>query len=153
MPQVLTQATLEIYKLPHAPEQLPAYATAGSAGLDVRAALSEPKVLQPLERTLIPTGLILHIPQGYEVQMRPRSGLSAKHGITLVNCVGTIDSDYRNEVFVPVINLSNTAFTLQPQERIAQLIMAPVVQALVVEITETQALEGRSGGFGSTGRH
>jgi dUTP pyrophosphatase len=145
--------TLEVYRMPHAPEGLPHYATAGSAGMDVRAALAEPLTLQPMERRIVPTGLVLHIPPGYEVQVRPRSGLSIKHGITLINCVGTIDSDYREELGVPLVNLSNTAYTLQPGERVAQLVMAPVVQAQLVEVSEVTKVASRNGGFGSTGHH
>lgn len=144
---------LPLYRLPHAPDQLPAYATPGSAGMDIRAALSEPLTLQPLERRLIPTGLIFHIPSGYEVQVRPRSGLSIKHGITLINCVGTIDSDYRDEVMVPLVNLSQHPYTIQPGERIAQVVVAPVCQVQVVEAETTSRVEGRAGGFGSTGLH
>lgn len=151
-PPTSSQAVeLGIYRLPHAPEHIPAYATPGSAGMDIRAAIPQHLTLQPLERTLVPTGFIFHIPSGYEVQIRPRSGLSIKHGITLINCVGTIDSDYRNEVMVPIVNLSNEPFTIEPGMRIAQLVVAPVTQAQVVELSETALVEGRSGGFGSTG--
>ena len=114
-----------IHKLAHAPKELPHYATTGSAGMDVRAAITEAITLQPFERQLIPTGLILLLPEGYECQIRPRSGLSIKHGITLINCVGTVDSDYRDEVKVPLVNLSQQAFTIEPGERIAQLVIAP----------------------------
>jgi dUTP pyrophosphatase len=145
-------ATLAIFKLPHAPEGLPAYQTEGSAGMDIRAALASPLTLAPLERHLVPTGLILHIPQGYEVQVRARSGLSIKHGITLINAIGTIDSDYRHEVMVALVNLSNTPYTIEPNERIAQLVLSPVTQAKVQEVFETSTLESRSGGFGSTGK-
>lgn len=142
---------VQIQKLPHAPASLPTYATPGSAGMDVRAALEAPVTLQPLERQLIPTGFIMALPEGYECQIRPRSGLSIKHGITLINCVGTIDSDYRHEVKVPVVNLSNTAFTIEPGERIAQLLVSPVSKTTWVEVQTVDAVEGRSGGFGSTG--
>ncbi len=141
-----------VYKLPHAPLELPFYATKGSAGMDVQAAIAEPITLQSLERKLIPTGLILHIPPDYEVQLRPRSGLSIKHGVTLVNCVGTIDSDYRKEVFVPLINLSSEAYTVEPGERIAQLVVVPVVHATLEEVFEVTELSSRSDGFGSTGK-
>lgn len=150
-------AVLEVFCLPHAPknddgtEALPFYATSGSAGMDVRAALKEAVTLAPLERRLIPTGLILHIPTGFEVQVRPRSGLSIKRGLTLVNCVGTIDSDYRDELMVPLINLSQEPQTVAPGERVAQLVMSPVVQAQVQQAFSTQRIEGRQGGFGSTG--
>lgn len=152
--------TVQVHRLSHAPEALPYYATPGSAGMDVRAALEAPVTLAPLERRLIPTGLRMILPQGYECQIRPRSGLSIKHGITLVNCVGTVDSDYRDEVKVPVINLSQEAFTIEPGERIAQLVIAPVTQATWQEVSLSVVEEdkaalvgsgGRSGGFGSTG--
>lgn len=151
-------ATIEvpIAKLPHAPENLPSYATPGSAGMDVRAAISEPMVIQPFERKLIPTGFAFMLPVGYECQIRPRSGLSIKHGITLINCVGTVDSDYRDEVKVPIVNLSQEAYTLQPLERVAQLVIAPVTQARWQEVTTSEVEESkaglvRQGGFGSTG--
>ena len=116
-------ATVGLFKLPHALDYEPFYATAGSAGMDIRAAIDGPITLQPFERRLVPTGLIFHIPEGYEVQIRPRSGLSIKHGITLINCVGTIDSDYRDEVKVPLVNLSQEPYTLEPGERVAQLLL------------------------------
>lgn len=149
--------TVAIHQLAHAPETLPHYATTGSAGMDVRAAITEAITLQPFERQLIPTGLILLLPEGYECQIRPRSGLSIKHGITLINCLGTVDSDYRDEVKVPLVNLSQQAFTIEPGERIAQLVIAPVTQATWDEVDfeaveRSKALLDRQGGFGSTGR-
>jgi dUTP pyrophosphatase len=143
---------IPVFKLSHAPDGLPEYATPGSAGMDIRAAIEEPLTLAPFERRLIPTGLIMHLPEGYECQVRPRSGLSIKHGITLINCVGTIDSDYRNELMVPLVNLSQESYTLQPLERIAQLVIAPVMQVTLTEAKETALVAGRSGGFGSTGK-
>lgn len=150
-----------IHQLPHAPKDLPNYATSGSAGMDVRAAIDTPITLQPFERMLIPTGLIMMLPQGYECQIRPRSGLAIKHGLSLINAVGTIDSDYRDEVKVPLVNLSQAPFTLEPNERIAQLVIAPVtianwepVTLETVEASKKELVEagGRAGGFGSTGR-
>ena len=126
--------------------------TEGAAGMDLCAAISEPVTLMPLERALIPTGLKIELEHGYEAQIRPRSGLSIKHGITLINCVGTIDEDYRGEVCVPVVNLSNETYSIQPDERIAQMIIARVEQAeikVAVELTETSRGDG---GFGSTGK-
>ena len=120
--------------------------------MDLCAAISESITLKPLERALIPTGLKIELEHGYEAQIRPRSGLSIKHGITLINCVGTIDEDYRGEVCVPVVNLSNETYTIQPDERIAQMIIAKVEQAKIevtVELSETSRGEG---GFGSTGK-
>ena len=153
---MLSQATdsmlqVAIHRLPHAPEKLPAYATPGSAGMDVQAAIEAPLTLQPLERTLVPTGLIMMLPEGYECQVRARSGLSIKHGITLINGVGTIDSDYRHEVKVALVNISNEPFTIQPGDRIAQLVIAPVTQIAWREESEVQTINGRNGGFGSTG--
>ncbi len=130
---------------------LPAQMTQGSAGMDLCAAVDEPVQLEPGERRLIPTGLRLAIPPGYEGQVRPRSGLAIKHGITLLNAPGTIDSDYRGEVQVILANLGAEAFTVQRGERIAQLVIAPVVRA---ELTPTDALsetERGAGGFGHTG--
>lgn len=140
-----------VHRLAHAPAHLPAYATPGSAGMDVRAAIPLPVTLQPMERALIPTGLVMMLPEGYECQVRARSGLSIKHGITLINAVGTIDSDYRDEVKVPLVNLSTEAFEIQPGDRIAQLIIAPVTQITWQEHNEVQQVSGRNGGFGSTG--
>ncbi|HEY9744878.1 MAG TPA: dUTP diphosphatase [Oculatellaceae cyanobacterium] len=140
-----------IHRLAHAPKHLPAYATPGSAGMDVQAAIGVPMTLKPLERALIPTGLVIMLPEGYECQVRARSGLSINHGITLVNGVGTIDSDYRHEVKVALINLSNEEFTIQHGDRIAQLVIAPVSQVEWQETDEVQMVKGRNGGFGSTG--
>lgn len=142
---------LKIEKLPHN-MILPEYKTEGAAGMDLCAAIEEPIELKPLERKLIPTGLKIELEHGFEAQIRPRSGMSIKHGITLINCVGTIDEDYRGEVCVPIVNVSNEAYTIQPQERIAQMVIARVEQAkieVVTELTETQRGEG---GFGSTGK-
>lgn len=142
---------LKIKRLEHN-VNVPEYKTAGAAGMDLCAAISEPITLKPLERYLIPTGLQIELEHGYEAQIRPRSGLSIKHGITLINCVGTIDEDYRGEVCVPVVNLSNETYTIQPQERIAQMIIARVEQAKIEVVTElTDTIRG-AGGFGSTGK-
>lgn len=131
---------------------LPEYKTEGAAGMDLCAAIDEPVKLEPLERRLIPTGLKIELEHGYEAQIRPRSGLSIKHGITLINCVGTIDEDYRGEVCVGVVNVSNETYTIQPQERIAQMVIARVEQADIEVVTElTETLRG-VGGFGSTGK-
>ncbi len=142
---------VDIQRMAHAPANLPAYATPGSAGMDVQAAIDAPITLQPLDRMLVPTGIIMGLPVGYECQVRARSGLSIKHGIALANGVGTIDSDYRHEVKVALINLSKEAFTIQPGDRIAQLVIAPVTQAMWHEVSELELVEGRAGGFGSTG--
>ena len=142
---------LKIEKLPHN-QILPEYNTEGAAGMDLCAAISEPLELKPLERTLIPTGLKIELEHGYEAQIRPRSGMSIKHGITLINCVGTIDEDYRGEVCVPVVNISNEAYTIQPQERIAQMVISKYEQAKIEVVTQlTETIRGE-GGFGSTGK-
>ena len=142
---------LKIERLAHN-RFVPEYKTAGAAGMDLCAAISEPITLKPLERALVPTGLKIELEHGYEAQVRPRSGLSIKHGITLINCVGTIDEDYRGEVCIPVVNLSNETYAIQPDERIAQMIIARVEQAEIEVVTElTETLRG-TGGFGSTGK-
>lgn len=130
---------------------LPAYATTHSAGMDLRANLNEPVVLKPLQRALIPTGLSIELPEGYEAQIRPRSGLALKKGITLLNSPGTIDADYRGEIGVILINLSSDDFTIEDGERICQMVVASYVQA-GWEITETLGDTDRGmGGFGHTG--
>ena len=132
---------------------LPQYATTGSSGMDLRACINETVTLQPLERTLIPTGLFIELPQGYEAQIRPRSGLAMKQGITCLNTPGTIDADYRGEIKIILINLSNEIQSVQNGDRIAQMVIQKVEQVeweLSVEIEET---ERSAGGFGSTGKH
>jgi dUTP pyrophosphatase len=131
---------------------LPAYQTPGAAGLDLRAALAEPVVVPPLGRVRVPTGLRLAIPSGYEGQVRPRSGLAAKEGITVLNAPGTIDSDYRGPVEVLLVNLSDKPVTLSPQDRIAQLVIAKVAQASLVWVDTLDDTVRGAGGFGSTGR-
>ena len=133
-------------------KKLPYYATEGSAGMDLTAGIDEPLAINPFERKLVPTGIIIELPIGYEAQIRPRSGLSIKHGITLVNCVGTVDVDYRGEVCVALINLSNTPYEIQPGERIAQMIVSPVQKVEIEEIEKAGLTARASGGFGSTGR-
>ncbi|WP_448825813.1 dUTP diphosphatase [Capnocytophaga bilenii] len=132
--------------------ELPAYQTAGAAGLDIRANLEEPIVLAPLQRMLVPTGLFLEIPEGYEVQVRPRSGLAAKHGITVINAPGTIDSDYRGEVKVPIVNLSDESFTIAHGERIAQMIFAKYERVTFQQVEELSDTQRGTAGFGSTGK-
>ena len=142
---------LKIQKLPNN-KVLPEYKTKGAAGMDLCAAIEEPVTLKPLERTLIPTGLKIELEHGYEAQIRPRSGMSIKHGITLINCVGTIDEDYRGEVCVAVVNLSNDVYTIEPQERIAQMVIAKYEQADIEVVTELSDTVRGEGGFGSTGK-
>lgn len=143
--------TLKIEKLAHN-KNLPEYQTEGAAGMDLCAAIENPVTLKPLERQLIPTGIKIELEKGFEAQVRPRSGISIKHGISLVNCVGTIDEDYRGEVCVPVINLSNEEYTIQPQERIAQMIIARVEKAQIRVVESLSETVRAGGGFGSTGR-
>lgn len=131
---------------------LPAYATPLSAGVDLKANLSEAITLKPLERSLVPTGLFLAIPAGYEAQVRPRSGLAAKHGITVLNSPGTIDADYRGEVKVILVNLSPEPFVIEPGERIAQLVVARCEQVSWEEVERLDETERGAGGFGSTGK-
>ena len=130
---------------------LPVYQTAQAAGADLRAFLPEPIILQPLQRCLIPTGLHIELPSGYEAQVRPRSGLALQYGITVLNSPGTIDADYRGEIKVLLINLSQENFTIQHGDRIAQLILAKHEQASWVENIELSVTERGSGGYGSTG--
>ncbi len=148
-------STLRILRLPHAEGlALPAYETAGSAGLDLRAAVPEdaPMTLEPGARALVPTGLKIALEQGWEAQIRPRSGLALKHGISAPNTPGTIDSDYRGEVGVILINLGQEPFVIKRGERIAQMVIAAVAQATVVEVETLDDTARGSGGFGSTGR-
>lgn len=132
-------------------QPLPAYATAQSAGMDLRANISESITLQPLERRLIPTGLYIALPEGYEAQVRPRSGLALKHGITVLNSPGTIDSDYRGELMVLLINLSQDPFTVNDGERIAQLVIARHEQAVLTAVEVLDETERGTGGYGHTG--
>lgn len=132
-------------------QQLPAYATPESAGMDLRANITEPIVLHPLERRIIPTGLYIALPPGYEAQVRPRSGLAFKHGITVLNSPGTIDSDYRGELGVLLVNLSNEDFTVEAGERIAQMVIARHEQGEFVEVEELEDTERGAGGYGHTG--
>lgn len=140
--------TLENFK-----GDLPVYQSAGASGFDVRAQLSEPLRLEPGQRALVPTGLSFEIPVGYEIQARPRSGWAAKHGLTLMNTPGTIDADYRGEVKIILANLGQEAFVIQDQDRCAQLVLCPVLQADFEIVNELSTTERGSGGFGSTGKN
>ena len=131
---------------------MPSYSTPLSAGMDLRADLSEPVTLKPLERQLVPTGLYIELPAGYEAQVRPRSGLAAKHGISIVNSPGTVDADYRGEIKVILVNLSTEDFVIAPGERIAQMVVARHERVEWEEADELEASERGVGGFGSTGR-
>lgn len=130
---------------------LPHYETIASAGMDLRANLTQPITLQPLERTIVKTGLFIELPIGYEAQVRPRSGLAAKKGITVLNAPGTVDADYRGEIGVILVNLSNEAFTIENGERVAQLVIAKHERAAWEEVQELSETARGAGGFGSTG--
>ncbi len=145
------KVTLRFKKLEHFKGDLPAYQTPGASGLDVRACLSESLVLEPGARALIPTGLSVEIPLGYEVQVRPRSGLAIAKGISLVNTPGTVDADYRGEVKVILINLGQEAVTIADQDRIAQFVVCPVIHAEIETVDDLSNTDRGSGGFGSTG--
>jgi len=148
----LDAVTIRVARLPHAVGvDLPDYASLGAAGLDVRAAVSEPLEIAPGAVALVPTGLLLEIPPGYEVQMRPRSGLALKHGITLLNSPGTIDCDYRGEVGVILANLGQESFLVRRGDRIAQMVVAAVARAKLVEVAAVEDTSRGSGGFGHTG--
>lgn len=131
--------------------ELPQYATVSAAGMDLRASLDEPITLRPLERRLIPTGLRIELPQGYECQIRPRSGLALKYGISIVNAPGTIDADYRGEIGVILINLSDTDFIVNPGERICQMVVAPYTRVAWQQVDELGATDRGEGGFGHSG--
>ncbi len=130
---------------------LPAYATAGSSGMDLRADLAEPLTLQPFERNLIPTGLFIELPNGYEAQIRPRSGMALKQGITCLNSPGTVDSDYRGELKIILINLSSTVQVISHGDRIAQMIIAKTERAELLEVQQLTVSQRGDGGFGHTG--
>ena len=150
-----TKVTVELQRLPHAEGlSVPAYQTNDAAGLDLMAAVpeNEPLTLAPGHYALVPTGLAIALPPGYEAQVRPRSGLAAKHGVTVLNSPGTIDADYRGEIKVILINHGQTAFVVKRGERIAQMVIAPMVQAALVPVSTLSATDRGTGGFGSTGR-
>lgn len=144
--------TVALLRLPHGADlPLPAYETAGAAGLDLRAAITAPLTLAPGERALIPTGLAMQLPEGFEGQVRPRSGLALRHGVTVLNAPGTVDSDYRGEVSVVLINHGQEPFSIQRGDRIAQFVIAPVTQAELLEVSTLDATARGAGGYGSTG--
>lgn len=144
---------VRILRLPHAEGlSLPAYETADSAGCDLRAAIRDVLLIKPGAWVVVPTGLCIELPSGYEAQVRPRSGLAAKHGVTVLNAPGTIDADYRGEIRVPLINLGPREFGLRRGDRIAQMVIAPVIQVSWVEAEALGTTERGANGFGSTGR-
>ncbi len=144
--------TITVKIINNSANALPAYETIGSSGMDLRANLSEPVNLLPMQRALIPTGLFIELPLGYEAQVRPRSGLAIKHGITCLNTPGTIDSDYRGELKIILINLSAEPFAIQHGERIAQMVIQPVIKATWEEVTVLNESKRGEGGFGHTGK-
>lgn len=145
-------ADIQVKIINRSANPLPGYATADAAGMDLRANLEAAVTLQPMERTLIPTGLFMELPAGFEAQVRPRSGLAIKQGLTLLNTPGTIDADYRGEIKIILINLSTEPQTIQHGDRIAQMVIAPFVQAALTEVGElTETVRGE-GGFGHTGK-
>jgi len=137
---------------PHYKGELPAYQSAGASGFDVRAQLDQPIVLKPMERTLVPTGLTFEIPNGFEIQARPRSGWAAKQGLTVLNTPGTIDADYRGEIKVILINLGQESVQINDQDRCAQLVICPVIQAQFELASDLSSTDRGAGGFGSTGK-
>jgi dUTP pyrophosphatase len=143
---------VEIKIINHSANPLPEYATSGSSGMDIRASLEEAKTLQSFERALIPTGLFIELPNGYEAQIRPRSGLAIKQGITCLNSPGTIDSDYRGEIKIILINLSGKEQVIQPGDRIAQMIIQKVEKGILTEVKGLAITERNEGGFGHTGK-
>lgn len=145
-------AAVEIKVINQSPNPMPGYATEGSAGMDIRAHMEGPMLLKPLQRELVPTGLFLEIPDGYEVQIRPRSGLAINQGITCLNTPGTIDSDYRGEIKIILINLSGEAQSIYPGDRIAQMVVKRVERAHLVSVTQLSETGRSNGGFGSTGK-
>lgn len=145
------QKTMKVKIVNKSKNLSPAYATPLSAGMDIRADIESPVTLQPLQRTLVPTGLYIALPEGYECQARPRSGLAVKHGITVLNSPGTIDADYRGELKVLLVNLSDTPFVIEPGERIAQLVVARHEHVEWDEVDVLDETERGEGGFGSTG--
>jgi len=143
---------MEIKVINNSRYDLPRYATVGSSGLDVKANIDVPSVLNSLERCMVPTGLFLEIPDGYEAQVRPRSGLAAKHGLTVLNTPGTIDADYRGEIKVILVNLSNDSFSIEPGERIAQLVFTKIEKINWIDVKDISLSDRGEGGFGHTGR-
>ncbi len=142
---------MEIKIINKSKNNMPEYKTEGSSGMDIRVSLEEDITLKPLERRLFPTGLFMSIPKGYEAQIRPRSGLSIKQGITLINCVGTIDSDYRGEIMIPLVNISNEDVVIKNAMRVAQIVIAKYERVQIEEVSELDSTTRGSGGFGSTG--
>ena len=144
--------TIQVKIINQSRHELPSYATEGSSGMDVRANIEQPLVLQSLERQLIPTGLYFELPEGYEAQVRPRSGLAIKQGITCLNTPGTIDADYRGEVKVILVNLSNAPQTIEPGDRVAQIVFQKVEKVVFTQVDQLEETVRGDGGFGHTGK-
>ena len=144
---------IKITVLKHGPEDIPKYATQGSAGMDIQAAIDKPIILKPRERILIPTGFKVEIPENFEIQVRPRSGLAIKHGISVLNSPGTIDSDYRGEIGVILINHGDTDFKINPFDRIAQIVVTQIIKVNIIKNDDLSKTQRGSGGFGSTGEN
>jgi dUTP pyrophosphatase len=143
---------VKVKRLPHAKDlPLPYYATDHASGFDLMAAVEEPVIIKPMERKVIPTGIVIELPEGFEAQIRPRSGLALKYGITLLNSPGTVDADYRGEIKVLLINLGQEEFVVKRGDRIAQMVICPVVRVLLEEVQELTPTERGPNGFGSTG--
>lgn len=153
MPIFAAMPTIEVRIVNKSNNALPAYATSGSSGMDIRSFLPSPQTLQPLERALIPTGIFIELPEGYEAQIRPRSGLAVKQGITCLNTPGTIDADYRGEIKIILINLSNEEQVIHPGDRIAQMVIQKVEQVNWKLVEQLELTERNAGGFGHTGKH
>lgn len=143
---------MEVRVINKSRHELPAYQTISAAGLDLRANLDEPMILRPMQRTLVPTGLFMELPLGFEAQIRPRSGLAFKHGITVLNSPGTIDADYRGEIKILLVNLSDESFTIENGERVAQMVIAKHEQISWKSVEVLEESERNAGGFGSTGK-
>ena len=144
---------IKITILKHGPEDIPKYATQGSAGIDIQAAIDKPIIVKPGKRILIPTGFKVEIPENFEIQVRPRSGLAIKHGISVLNSPGTIDSDYRGEIGVILINHGDTDFKINPFDRIAQIVVTQIIKVNIVKNDDLSKTQRGSGGFGSTGEN
>ena len=144
---------IKITILKHGPEDIPKYATQGSAGMDIQAAIDKPIIVKPGERILIPTGFKVEIPENFEIQVRPRSGLAIKHGISVLNSPGTIDSDYRGEIGVILINHGDTDFKINPFDRIAQIVVTQIIKVNIIKNDDLSKTQRDSGGFGSTGEN
>ena len=144
---------IKITILKHGPEDIPKYATQGSAGMDIQAAIDKPIIVKPGERILIPTGFKVEIPTNFEIQVRPRSGLAIKHGISVLNSPGTIDSDYRGEIGVILINHGDTDFKINPFDRIAQIVVTQIIKVNIIKNDDLSKTQRGSGGFGSTGEN